>query len=79
MGIMILLKSRATFVFSIAILIYSVLIGVFARDDINIKLKKLLIIFVITPIFFFINSNIFEKQYKFSTKGLTQMSLRNYL
>jgi len=67
-GIMILLKSRAVYVYSIAIVIYSTYIVLIANQNIFLKLKKLLIAVVLFPIFFYINSHIFEKEYNFSMK-----------
>jgi hypothetical protein len=65
-GIMILLKSRAVYVYSSAVAIYSIYIALFANQNFFLKLKKLLIPLVLFPIFFNINSHIFEKEYNFS-------------
>ena len=68
MGVMILLKSRATYVFGGAIIIYSFYITLITKEDMNLKIKKFIIILIITPISFIINTSLFENQYKFSVK-----------
>ena len=70
MGVMILLKSRACYVFGVAIIIYSLYITLVTREELNLKIKKLLIILIITPVSFGINSSLFEDQYKKSVKRI---------
>ena len=66
MGIMILLKSRASYVFGIAIILYSFYITLFSNKITILKLKKLIIILIITPLSFNLNSALFKNQYHFS-------------
>ena len=49
MGVMILLKSRATYVFGGAIIIYSFYITLITKEEMNLKIKKFIIILIITP------------------------------
>ena len=66
MGIMILLKSRASYVFGIAIVLYSFYTTLFLEKNTILKLKKLIIILIITPLSFNLNTALFEDQYHFS-------------
>lgn len=70
MGVMILLKSRACYVFGVAIIIYSLYITLVTREELNLKIKKLLIILIITPVSFGINSSLFEDQYEKSVERI---------
>ena len=70
MGIMIFLKSRASYVFGGAIIIYSLYITLVIREELNLKIKKLLIVLIITPLSFSINSSLFEDQYKRSVERI---------
>ena len=66
MGIMILLKSRASYVFGAAIVLYSFYTTLISKQITISKLKKLIIILIITPLSFNLNSALFEYQYSFS-------------
>ena len=66
MGIMILLKSRASYVFGAVIVLYSFYITLISKQITISKLKKLIIILIITPLSFNLNSVLFEYQYSFS-------------
>ena len=65
-GIMILLKSRAAYVYAGAIVIYAIYINLVINQNNFLKLKKLFILLILVPIFFNINSSIFEKEYNYS-------------
>ena len=77
MGIIILLKSRASYVFGIAIILYSFYITLFVKQDNILKLKKLIIVLIITPLSFNLNSTLFENQYNFSVERINTDSVRN--
>ena len=72
MGIMILLKSRAVYVYTFAIIIYSSYINFVSNENKSLKFKKLIILLIITPIFFSINTSLFENQYKFSAERINK-------
>mgnify|MGYP001170586871 FL=1 len=72
MGIMILLKSRAVYVYTFAIIFYSTYINLVSNENKSLKFKKLIIILVFTPIFFIVNTSLFEKQYKFSAERINK-------
>ena len=65
-GIMILLKSRSVYIYAGATVIYSTYVILVANENILFKLKKLLIPIILVPIFFTINTFIFEKEYNYS-------------
>lgn len=69
-GILILLKSRSVYIYFIAILIYSIFFTFISRNSISLKIKKLILLIVIIPIFFSINSLIFKKEFKFSSERI---------
>ncbi len=70
MGIMILLKSRASYVFGYAIILYSVYITLIMKQNNFLKFKKLILVLLITPLSFSLNSSLFEKQYNFSVERI---------
>ena len=77
MGVLILLKSRASYVFGSVIVIYTSYISLVASDNFSLKFKKLIIILLITPLNFNINSNIYEKEYNFSVERFNSDSFKN--
>ena len=77
MGVMILLKSRACYIFGGAIIIYSLYITLITPQKLNLKIKKLLIILIVTPISFVINSNLFEVQYNKSVERINTDTWEN--
>ena len=64
---MILLKSRAVYLYAFVILIYSFLTILFFTKKNYFKLKKLTIIGIITPLLFLLTQNIFKENYNYST------------
>ena len=70
MGIMILLKSRAVYVYTFAIVIYSSYINFVSNESKSLKFKKLIIILILTPIFFNVNASLFEKQIAYRLRCL---------
>lgn len=63
---MILLKSRSVYLFVFVILIYSFLTILLFTKNNYFKLKKLIIIGIITPLFFLLTQNIFKDAYNAS-------------
>jgi len=66
LSVMILLKSRAVYVFAFVIFIYSFLTILFFTKNNYFKLKKIIIIGIITPLLFLLAQNIFKKDYNYS-------------
>ena len=67
LSIMILLKSRSVYLMIFAIIIYSFLTVLFVTKNNYFKLKKLIIIGVITPLLFLIAKISFNNAYEFSS------------
>ena len=70
LSVMILLKSRAVYLISFTIVIYSFLTILFCTKKNYSKLKKLIIIGIITPLLFLLSQNIFKEAYSFSTERI---------
>jgi len=66
----ILLKSRAVYLLIFVILIYSFLTILFFTKNNYFKLKKLIIIGIITPLLFLLAQNTFKKAYNFSVNRI---------
>ena len=69
-SVMILLKSRAVFLFVYVILFYSFLTILFFTKNNYSKLKKLIIVTIITPLLFLLSQNIFKESYNYSVKRI---------
>ena len=65
---MILLKSRAVYLYVFVILIYSFLTILFCTKKNYSKLKKLIIIGIITPLLFLLAQNVFKVGYNYSAE-----------
>ena len=79
MGIMILLKSRASYFYTIVIVSYACYITLINHKNNLLKLKKLLLIIVLTPIFFNLNIHIFNEQYKISKVRMNTDDASNFI
>lgn len=64
--ILILLKSRAVYIYYFLIFFTAGLIVFFINQKSHLKLKKLIIILVTTPLFLILSAKAFDKQFKFS-------------
>jgi hypothetical protein len=67
---MILLKSRAVYLFIFVILIYVFLTTLFLNENNKLKIKKLTIIMIVTPLLFQLSQNIYKKDFDFSAKRI---------
>ena len=70
LSVMILLRSRAVYLFIFVTLFYSFLTILFYAKNNYSKLKKLIIIGIITPLLFLLTQNIFKEAYSFSAKRI---------
>lgn len=68
-SIMILLKSRAVYLFIFCLILYSFFFLIISYK-IKKKIRKVLFLLIVTPLLFIICSNSFDKQYKFSAKRI---------
>lgn len=69
-SVLIMLKSRAVYIFVLGALIYSVIFLIFSNEKKILKISKLLFIIVFMPTIFIICSKIFTSQYEFSVKRI---------
>ncbi len=68
-SIMVLLKSRAVYLFLFCLIFYSFFF-LLISGPIKKKLNKILFLLIVTPIIFTISSKIFDKQYEFSVSRI---------